>query len=310
MTQLLERFADADGPRKSVAALRKARLCAGDLALAEELYSVGTVVAVKRGDDLIVEGGSDNDLCILLSGEVEILVKGVTVNRRKAGDHIGEICAIDPSQTRSATVRAETDVVVLRVPEPAFAALADARPALWRTLAGELAIRLVERNALVRPANERPKVFVICSTEALAIAQHVQAGLMHDDMLVTLWTDGVFRASDYPLEALERAAADADFAVVVLHPDDEVHSRGESAMTPRDNVTFELGMFTGVLSRERTIVLEPAKGKATVPLKLCSDTRGLTTLPYRGGTEDVLPALLGPACLEIRKHIARVGVRR
>ena len=49
--------------------------------------------------------------------------------------------------------------------------MAEANPVIWRRFAVDLAERLKQRNVDVKPSNERPKVFVICSTEALPTAQ-------------------------------------------------------------------------------------------------------------------------------------------
>lgn len=257
---MLDRFSGAGGERLTLDVLVKSSLVAGDRELAAKLAAAGDVLGFSAGDSLISEGANDSDLYMLLAGTACVLVKGVPINQRSAGDHIGEIAAIDPTQVRSAAAIAENEVVALRVPEPALAQIATEHPALWRALAVELATRLVQRNALVRPANDRPRVFVICSVEALSIAEHVAAGLTHADMEVTLWTEGVFRASEYPLESLERAVSETDFAIVVLHPDDEITSRKVTSMSPRDNVTFELGMSVGALKRDRMIILEPASG--------------------------------------------------
>ena len=163
---------------------------------------------------------------------------------------------------------------------------------------------MAQRNSLVRCSNERPVLFVISSKEALPIAQEIQLALSHD-MLVVVWPDGVFFASGYPLEALEAALADADFALAIAQPDDVVTSRGEDQPAPRDNVVFELGFFMGHLGRRRTLLLQPA----VQPLKLPSDLQGLTAINYRVGEKKHLAALLGPACHEIRKAVEQLGVR-
>jgi predicted nucleotide-binding protein len=203
-------------------------------------------------------------------------------------------------------VIAETEGVALKLPEKVLAELADRQPRIWRQLALEQTQRLLQRNELLRPANDLPRIFMISSSEALVIAEHIQADLIGHDLDVTLWSHGVFRIGDYPIEALERGLAACDFAIAVIHPDDTVISRGVTMLSPRDNVTFELGMFMGTLGRERTIVMEPRDQH----IKLGSDLRGITTLAYRNGPDDRLHDFLAPAGLEIRKHIGRFGVRR
>ena len=280
-------------------------LAGGDAGLAAEIARSGALVRIEPGAKLITVGGGDADLYIVLSGVVGIDVKGSRVNHRKTGDHVGEIAAADPSQPRSADVVGVEPGVALRLSEATLTTLAEQHPAIWRRLFIEANQRLVQRNALVRSANSRPNIFIICSREALEIARTLQAALSHDEMLVTLWTDGVFRASEYPLQSLTTAVNASDFAVAVIHGDDVVRSRRKQRLAPRDNVTFELGLFMGHLGHERSILVEPRGDE----IKLASDLRGLTTLTYRTGDPDVLDALLGPTAHELRKHINRVGVR-
>jgi predicted nucleotide-binding protein len=99
------------------------------------------------------------------------------------------------------------------------------------------------------------------------------------------------------LEALEKVVGESDFAVAIAQPDDMIDTRGSRYPTLRDNVLFELGLFMGKLTRYRTILLHPR----VAGLKLPSDLRGLTLLAYDHGPPKDLPALLGPACNEIRK---------
>ena len=302
---LLARFEGEMGIRRIAAVIERSVLAGGNDQIATQIAAVGTPVPITPGEKLITEGAADADLYVILSGVVGIDVKGTRVNHRKAGDHVGEIAAADPSQLRSADVVGVDAGVALRLPEAVLTALADEHPSIWRRLFIESNQRLVQRNALVRSANGKPNVFVICSREALEIARTLQASLAHDDMIVTLWTDGVFRVSEYPLQSLRTAVDASDFAIAVIHGDDVVRSRRRQSFAPRDNVTFELGLFMGQLGPERSILVEP-RGEE---IKLASDLRGLTTLTYRASDPDKLDALLAPTAHELRKHINRIGVR-
>lgn len=305
-TSLVDRFSGPAGRARRVDALLSATLVQGDRAMAEVIADASEPVGLEQGKSLIVEKGDDTDLYFILAGKVGVFVTGVQVNERGPGDHVGEIAALDPTQRRAATVTGQAPGVVLRLPEPALTDIAERFPAIWRRLAIEQAKRLVQRNALVRPANAWPNVFIISSVEALTVAREIQGRLTHSDMQVTLWTDGVFRASDYPIPALQRAIEAADFAIAVIDGDDTIVSRGEAQLAPRDNVTFELGLFMGNLNLERTILVEPRDAQ----IKLASDLRGITTLTYRPGSDDTLEARIQPVAWEIEKHVRRVGVRR
>lgn len=143
------------------------------------------------------------------------------------------------------------------------------------------------------------------SVEALPIAQVIQNHFAHDSFIVTVWTNGVFRVSNYNIESLEKVLDDSDFAVAIAQPDDLTTVRGKEKHTPRDNVVFELGMFIGRLGRRRTFLLEP-RGEE---VKLPTDLAGIQTLGYRYGHKNDLPSLLAPTCNEIRNAIQELGPR-
>lgn len=303
---MIERFSGQDGRRAVVESLRKTKLVAGDTALAQALAEVGEPVPLTKYQILIAEGGEDTEVYFILAGSCRGEVTGVPVSKRGPGDHVGEIAALDPTVRRSASIVVETSGVAWRVPARAFIDIADAFPAVWKEIAIEQAHRLRQRNSLIRPANDQPKVFLISSVEALEVSKALQVGLSHENMLVTRWDEGVFRASDYTIESLERSLDQCDFAIAVIAGEDVALSRDRLSLIPRDNVTFELGLFMGRLSRERTILVEQRDAQ----VKLASDLRGITTLTYPSGKPEDLRSRLGPVCTEIGEHIKRTGVRR
>jgi CRP/FNR family transcriptional regulator, cyclic AMP receptor protein len=91
---------------------------------------------------LIRQGASGSDLFLILIGEFSVLVNDELVERRTAGEHLGEIALIDPHAPRSASVIAACDSVVARITEPEFSKLADRFPRLWRRIASGLAAHL------------------------------------------------------------------------------------------------------------------------------------------------------------------------
>ena len=143
------------------------------------------------------------------------------------------------------------------------------------------------------------------STEALDIAREIQSNFVHDSFSVVIWTDGVFKASSYAIESLERAVDASDFAIVIAQPDDLTNIRGEARPVPRDNIIFELGFFIGCLGRKRTLLLEPRDKEVKLP----TDLSGLMTIGYRYGEPKDLPTLLSPACDQIRMIINDLGPR-
>ena len=298
-----ERFEGANAPAL-IDGLKRQEFAHDDMEIVEALRSAGSLEEFKPGENLITEGGEDNDVFLILAGTVAVVIKGREIRILKAGQHVGEMAAIEPSQPRSASVVAEGTVVALKIPGTSFVQLCDRYPIIWKPITRELARRLYDRNRLMPQPNERPKLFIISSVEALDVANELQSGLQHD-VLATVWTNGVFWASAYPLEALENAVSQSDFAVAVALFEDMVESRGERRRTLRDNVLFELGIFMGRLGRRRTILVYPRLSD----LKLPSDLHGLTPAAFAPGKPEDLPARMGPVCTEIRKIVRALGVR-
>jgi predicted nucleotide-binding protein len=227
------------------------------------------------------------------------------VAKRFCNDHVGEMVAIQPTQRRSATVVARENAVVVKLPEPQFADLINKYPQIVRYIAKELARRLEQRNALVTAVSEKIRVFIISSAEALEIARTIQNAFDHDPFNVAVWTDGVFRASHYSIESLERALDQSDVAIAVAQPDDITESRGQRLATPRDNVIFELGFFMGRLGRHRALLVEP-RGEE---IKLPTDLAGINTITYRYDAAD-LTRSLATACNRLRDIIRDLGPNR
>jgi len=298
---MIERF--RGNPNALLDALLQQKLVRGDQAIAAQIAEGAELIQVDPGSAIIDQGGSDNDVYLVLAGSFDIVVNGRIIARRGPGDHVGEMAAIQPSQPRSASVVASTTSVVCRIPNAEFLELANRHPEVWRTLARELARRLEQRNALVSTTHDRIRVFIISSAEALPIARAIENAFEYDPFNVTVWTDGVFKASWYPVESLEQQLDASDFAIAIASPDDRVESRGTVATTARDNVIFELGLFIGRLGRKRSFLLEP-RGEE---VKLPSDLTGITTIPYRPMLGKDTGLSLGPACNKMREIIRDLG---
>jgi len=298
-----ERFKGA-GLSNLINVLIRQEFIGGDRAIAERFAAVGKLVEYETGSSLIKEDAEDDDLYLLIAGSVAIVVKGMQVGTRSAGDHVGEMSAIEPSQRRSATVVAQEKVVALRTSSAELFQIGSDFPQIWLPIARVLARRLLQRNNQLSAPNESPRLFLISSAEALNVAYEV-ATQLERTALCTVWAHGTFFAGQYTLEALEHAVSQSDFAVAIAQPDDIVETRKTKRQTIRDNVVFELGLFMGHLTRHRAILLHPR-----VPdLKLPSDVNGLTLLSYADGKPEDLTARLTAPCHEIRKLIQRLGVR-
>ncbi|MFZ0662377.1 MAG: TIR domain-containing protein [Acidobacteriaceae bacterium] len=302
---MIERFAGESNRRVLVDSLTGQKLFTGNADLATEAASKGELVEVAAGTSIIQQGGDDNDIYFIVAGSFDIVVNNRVVAKRIAGDHVGEMAAIQPTQRRSATVTANEVSVVLKITEAGFAELYAKYPQILLQIARELARRLMQRNALVTSVSDRIRVFIISSAEALDIARTIQTAFDHDPFAVTVWTDGVFRASHYAIESLERALDQSDVAIAVAQPDDITESRGQHRATPRDNVIFELGFFMGRLGRHRALLVEPRGEEISLP----SDLHGITTITYRYDASNLTQSLAA-ACNRLRELIRELGPNR
>lgn len=303
---MLHRFKGKGGRKCLVAALRLQHIAADDPRIAAKLAQVARLVVLgttPANREVICQGASDNDIYLILTGALSVQVNGRVVATRRSGQHVGEMALIDPRAARSATVVATEPTILAKITERAFSKLAQKHPQLWRRLAIELADRLRQRARFLTPPNEKPQVFIGSSVECLPIAQQIQAGLSHDPMLVQVWTDGVFRAAAGTMESLLNVVSTADFAILVLAPEDTVISRKTKSPAPRDNCIFELGLFMGALGSNRVFIV---KQRGT-NIKMPTDLLGITPLEFTAGEPASLPTRIGPVCTAIRQATLRLG---
>jgi predicted nucleotide-binding protein len=103
-------------------------------------------------------------------------------------------------------------------------------------------------------SSTKVKVFIGSSTEGKKVAEALKLQLK-DVATSTIWSEGVFGIGKNYLESLTAALSNYEFAILVLTPDDEAWVRGSDVRLPRDNVLFELGLFTGQYGRKRVFVV-------------------------------------------------------
>jgi hypothetical protein len=152
---------------------------------------------------------------------------------------------------------------------------------------------------------DKPRVFIGSSAEGLAIAEAVQV-LLEYNAECRIWSQGVFGLSKGNLESLVELGDTLDFAILVLTPDDLTTKRERTGNSPRDNVLFELGLFTGKLGRERTFMVY-CRDEA---LELPSDLAGVSGATFGKRSDGDLLAALGAACTRIKSEMKTVGRRR
>ena len=147
-----------------------------------------------------------------------------------------------------------------------------------------------------------PPLFVGCSVESLDLAYAIQENL-EDDAEVTVWDQGIFELNKTNVESLFKSLRQSEFAIFVLSPDDALRLRNVRYSATRDNVIFELGLFMGVLGRDRVFTVIP---KGVKDLRIPTDLAGLTVGTFRADRHDGnLKAALGPFCNKVRTQIRR-----
>lgn len=148
------------------------------------------------------------------------------------------------------------------------------------------------------------RFFLSSSSEQLKIGKALELNLATEGFEPTLWSREAHGASQYNLEALLVEAASSDFAIFVFTPDDKVVIRKKKFSVVRDNVLFELGLFIGILGRDRCFIVRDAE----LPMRLPSDLDGLTLLKYDGKRSDENPRrALGPVTTTIADLARKVA---
>lgn len=297
------RFTGSRGKQRLIDCVCKQQIVEGDLFLAKELISKGTVVEKRKGTTINKQGDSDNHLYLIITGSVCALVNNREIGIRAANTHFGEMTIIDHTALRSATITARESCILLRINESDFASIASKKPKLWRNMAVTLCARLIEREKFLVPPHSEPTVFIGSSTEALRPAKAIYKYLSKKSVVPQLWTDGVFQVSKTAIEDLYMAAKDSDFAVIVLSPDDVCISRGMKRQMPRDNTVFELGLFTGAIGRDRTFILTPIN----IDIKIPTDLLGVTCIPYKRAGKGTIAHRLQPVFKKLWGVINKLG---
>lgn len=297
---MIERFQGEKGKQLLVQALADQMLVQGDKKVAELLADKVQLKELASGVEVISQDGHDNDLFFIVSGALSVFINGREVARRTSSQHVGEMALIDPTAKRSASVKTSELTVLAIVSEDDFSTIAHQSPSLWRRIAVELSNRLRERSKFHKQPNEKPMVFIASSGEMLPIASKIYDCLKSEDIVVKLWSDGVFEASSTTIETLMSVVHAYDFGIVVFGPDDTVNSRGHEKYAPRDNAVFELGLLMGGFGRERTFIVKPDH----LDIKIPSDLLGLTCLGFDEKHEKV-----NSICDWLRGKVATLGAK-
>ena len=107
----------------------------------ESLASEFMTRTYAAGETLAEEGESGRTLIVIEKGSVTVTVHGEEVGRLGPGDAFGEMSLIDRS-ARSATVRADTEVLGYQLPVWSFRPLIESHPEVTWSLLEALAQRV------------------------------------------------------------------------------------------------------------------------------------------------------------------------
>lgn len=138
------------------------------------------------------------------------------------------------------------------------------------------------------------RLFIGSATETKHIAEDIGRAL-HGEVEIHLWSE-VFELGELNLQALQREAAECDFAIFVWGMEDTTVARGVSSGSPRDNVVYEAGLFAGSLGEQRVFV---AHAEGT---RIPSDYLGVTTATFDLAKPDV-----GSIAARIKSRIDQLG---
>lgn len=120
----------------------------------------------------------------------------------------------------------------------------------------------------------KKRLFIGSSSEELKLAEAAKV-LLEKDFDVTIWNENVWDTSVFKINQnfladLLKASLQFDFGILLGTNDDKIIFRGKEVLQPRDNVLFELGLFTGRLGTSKCAFLIDKE------IKLLSDFNGLT----------------------------------
>ena len=112
------------------------------------VQTVGTPRIYQPGEKVFIEGSPGNSMYVVLDGNIEIRVRGKSVEVAGRGSIIGEMALID-SSTRSATVVAQDYCVLAQVNRSQFLSLLQKTPLFGLCVMKTLVTRLRNMDAMM-----------------------------------------------------------------------------------------------------------------------------------------------------------------
>lgn len=145
----------------------------------------------------------------------------------------------------------------------------------------------------------KPELFIGSSVEGLQIAEAIQTKLQHE-FNIDLWTDGIFNVGNTTIDDLIEKLNKTDFGLFVFSDDDISNIRGAEYTSVRDNVLYELGLYTGKLGRYNTFIIKPS---VTNDLRLPSDLSGIYIGTYNSSKLDNPESAVSVFSSQIKRQV-------
>jgi len=127
------------------------------------------------------------------------------------------------------------------------------------------------------------KVFVVSSIEGEVANEFVRNVLKNNDIDAVDWKNS-FPAGQYALDSLMEATKNVHGAVIISTCDDKIWYRGNDAKAPRDNVLFEMGLFTNALGIKKVPLIFVQNVNGDYP-KRPTDINGLNTIKFKNNDD-------------------------
>ena len=241
---------------------------------------------LRRGEVLVRQGDTADALFIVVTGRFAVTIEGRAqmVAEVGPGQPIGEIAFL-AGGTRTATVTALRDSVVLRLGRSEFEALSAKSPSIWRTLTVTLARRVAETNvSKAPPPDPRPRTIAVIRAGASAIPQKFVEQFVdtfrarHRTLSIRAETAKEVLPPNAPLDSAEATRAlnalEGAYDYVLYLADHEPTAWSEKAIRQADLV-LSVGLHSADPTPNRlerlTGELLPADGQRLV---LLHETRG------------------------------------
>lgn len=249
--------------------LAEQELVRENCALAQRLAQAARLHEYEQGREIYLQGEpGKNNLYFVISGAMDLLIKGKLVATISADQAFGEFPVLNPSLPYTVTIRAKEQSVIAQVAEASFNEIAEHHKEIWKNMAKMLMRRLLSTHDLV-PSAKPSCVFIGHGHSELW--REVKT-FLETLPLKTVEYGSEPRAGINVTSVLEDMLSQATFAILVLTAEDET-KRGKRA---RQNVVHEAGLFQGVLGFRRAILLLQ-KG-----VEKFSNVAGLEHLAFEG----------------------------